>query len=252
MIIAVTAQEGRMDSPVDSHFGRAPFFMIANSETMEVYAFDNKEGVNASNGAGTGAAQLMSEQKVEVVYTGRVGPKASDALEKAGIRYVEEVTGTVEEVLSRALHSTQVANAQNSAQTDVEIPLAEAVAAEAVRVAIPSDSEDGLNSIRSGHFGKCAFYTLVDIVNDKVIAVQSMENGGHVVGGCSVPVALLKGWDVNKVVVAGIGGRPLMGFQQEGIEVYSGHGNTVQETIDAYLQGQIGPISQDQVCSGGA
>ncbi|MCK4691304.1 MAG: NifB/NifX family molybdenum-iron cluster-binding protein, partial [Desulfuromonadales bacterium] len=147
---------------------------------------------------------------------------------------------------------TQVANAQNSAQTDVEIPLAEAVAAEAVRVAIPSDSEDGLNSIRSGHFGKCAFYTLVDIVNDKVIAVQSMENGGHVVGGCSVPVALLKGWDVNKVVVAGIGGRPLMGFQQEGIEVYSGHGHTVQETIDAYLQGQIGPISQDQVCSGGA
>ncbi len=252
MIIAVTAQEGHMDSPVDSHFGRAPFFMIANSETMEVYAVDNKEGVNASNGAGTGAAQLMSERNVEVVYTGRVGPKASDALEKAGIRYVEEATGTVAEVLGQALHGTLVANAQNNAQIDVEAAPAEAVAAGAVRVAIPSDSEDGLNSTRSGHFGKCAFYTLVDIADDKIVAVQSLENGGHVVGGCSVPVALLKGWDVNKVVVAGIGGRPLMGFQQEGIEVYSGHGGTVQETIDAYLQGQIGPISQDQVCGGGA
>ena len=252
MIIAVTAQEGRIDSPVDSHFGRAPFFMIANSETMEIHAFDNVEGVNAGNGAGTSAAQLMSEEKVEVVYTGKVGPKAADALDKAGISYVEGATGIVEDVISNALRNSLVSNAQASEQAEMEIPPAEPVAADAVRVAIPSDCENGLKSNRSGHFGKCAFYTLIDIADDKIVAVQSMKNGGHVVGGCSVPVTLLKGWDVNKVVVAGIGGRPLMGFRQEGIEVYSGDGNTVQETIDAYCQGQIGPISQDQVCGGGA
>ena len=252
MIIAVTAQEGRMDSPVDSHFGRAPFFMIANSETMEVHAFDNKEGVNAGNGAGTSAAQLMSEEKVEVVYTGKVGPKAADALEKAGISFVEETTGTVEEVVDMALRDILIARAQDNAPVETETIPAEPVAVNAVRVAIPSDCENGLTSSRSGHFGKCAFYTLVDIAEDKVVAVQSMKNGGHSVGGCSVPVVLLKGWDVNKVVVAGIGGRPLMGFREEGIEVYSGHGNTVQETVDAYLKGLIGPISQDQVCGGGA
>ncbi len=252
MIIAVTAQEGRMDSPVDSHFGRAPFFMIANSETMEVHAIDNKEGVNAGNGAGTSAAQLMSEERVAVVYTGKVGPKAADALEKAGIRFVEETTGTVEEIVNLAMRDVLVARAQNNVPAETETIPAEPVAADAVRVAIPSDCENGLNSNRSGHFGKCAFYTLVDIAGEEVVAVQSMKNGGHSVGGCSVPVILLKGWDVNKVVVAGIGGRPLMGFREEGIEVYSGHGNTVQETVDAYLQGQIGPISQDQVCGSGA
>ncbi|RLB66336.1 MAG: hypothetical protein DRH08_06460 [Deltaproteobacteria bacterium] len=252
MIIAVTAQEGRMDSPVDSHFGRAAFFMIANSETMEVHAIDNKEGVNAGNGAGTSAAQLMSEERVEVVYTGSVGPKAADALDKAGIRYVEDITGTVEEVVDLALRDVLIARAQNNTQPEIEAVPAEPVATNATRVAIPSDCENGLNSNRSGHFGKCAFYTLVDIAGDEVVAVQSMKNGGHAVGGCSVPVILLKGWSVNKVVVAGIGGRPLMGFQEEGIEVYSGHGNTVQETVDAYLQGLIGPIKQDQVCGGGA
>ncbi len=252
MIIAVTAQEGRMDSPVDSHFGRAPFFMIANSETMEVHAIDNKEGVNAGNGAGTSAAQLMSEERVEVVYTGKVGPKAAEALEKAGIRYVEETTGTVEEVVDLALRDVLIARAQNNAQPEIETIPAEPVAIDSIRVAIPSDCENGLTSSRSGHFGKCAFYTLVDIAGDKVVAVQSMKNGGHVVGGCSVPVTLLKGWGVHKVVVSGIGGRPLMGFREEGIEVYSGQGNTVQETIDAYLQGEIGPISQNQVCGGGA
>ncbi|NOY12137.1 MAG: hypothetical protein GXP51_00125 [Deltaproteobacteria bacterium] len=240
-----------MDSPVDSRFGRAPFFMIANSETMEVYAFDNAKGVAAGNGAGASAAQLLSEEKVEIVYTGKVGPKAAEALEKAGIKFVEETSGTVEEVLSSAMREALVARA-DSPQADLEIPPSRPVAAGAVRMAIPSDTADGLTATRSGHFGKCAYYTLVDIADHDVVAVQCMQNGGHVVGGCSVPVRLLKGWDVDKVVVAGIGGRPLAGFQQEGIEVCSGQGNTVQETVNAYLQGQLSPIRQDQVCGGGA
>lgn len=252
MIIAVTAQDGRMDAPVDPRFGRAPFFMIANTETMEVYAFDNSEGVQAGNGAGTGAAQLMSEQNVDVVYTGKVGPKAADALNRAEIRYVEDVTGTVEEVLVNAVRENVAAMAGEPSAEPMSVDPAEPVVAGAVRIAIPSDTDEGLHASRSGHFGKCAWYTLVDIDGNEVKAVQSMRNGGHVVGGCSVPVMLLKGWDVNKVVVAGIGGRPLMGFREEGIEVYSGHGATVQETVDAYLQGIIGPIRQDQVCGGGA
>lgn len=250
MIIAVTAQEGRIDSPVDPRFGRAAYFMIANTETMEVYGHDNSAGVGASNGAGTGAAQLLAEEKVNVLYTGKVGPKAADALEKAGIKVVEETSGTVEEVLRAAMEG-YLMERQAQQQQALEIPPAEPVSAGATRIAIPADTPAGLEAPRSGHFGKCAYYTLVDVAGQDVVSVQSMQNGGHVVGGCSVPVMLLKGWDVNKVVVAGIGGRPLAGFQQEGIDVYSGFGNTVQETVDAYLQGQIGPIQQDQVCGGG-
>jgi len=249
MIVAVTAQEGRIDSPVDSRFGRAPFFMIANSDTMEVYAYDNTDGVNAGNGAGTSAAQLMAEQKVEVLYTGKVGPKAAEALENAGIKVVEEASGTVEEVLSAALRNVVM---ESAPQQELDVPPSEPVAEGAIRVAIPSDSDSGLDSTRSGHFGKCNFYTLVDIAGTDIVAVQTMKNGGHVVGGCDVPVRLLKGWDVNKVVVAGIGGRPLAGFLQQGIQVYSGLGNTVSETVSAYTQGLLGPIQQDQVCGGGA
>jgi predicted Fe-Mo cluster-binding NifX family protein len=251
MIVAVTAQEGRIDSPVDSRFGRAAFFMIANSDTMNVYAHDNSAGTNAGNGAGTSAAQLLAEERVDVLYTGKVGPKAAEALGKANIKVIEETTGTVEEVLAAALQNLTPAQA-GSQQPELEIPPSEPVATGAIRVAIPSDSDTGLTSPRSGHFGKCAYYTLVDIADRDVVSVQSMQNGGHVVGGCSVPVKLLKAWDVNKVVVAGIGGRPLAGFQNEGIEVYSGHGDTVQETVNAYLQDKLGPIQQDQVCGGGA
>lgn len=253
MIIAVTAQEGRMDAQVDPRFGRAAFFMIADTVSMEVYPYDNASGIAAGNGAGTSAAQLMSEHHVEVLYTGKVGPKAAEALHKAGIRVVEDVEGTVEAVLVEALQEVLPAAGPqgNAGRQPLQVQPAEPVAAGAMRVAIPAETMEGLNAPRSGHFGKCACYTLVDIADNSVLAVQSMQNGGHVTGGCSVPVMLLKGWQVDSVVVAGIGARPLSGFREEGIEVYAGQGTTVRETVDAYLQGQILPVSRDQVCGGG-
>jgi predicted Fe-Mo cluster-binding NifX family protein len=245
MIIAVTAKEASLQSEVDPRFGRAAYFLIANSRTGEVYAHDNTEGIEADNGAGTGASQQLAEYKVDVLYTGHVGPKAAEVLDKAKIAYHENTTGTVEEVLARI--------SQESVPQAEEAP-AETVSAPedgTVRLAIPADSDAGLEAQRSGHFGKCAYYTLIDIKDQQVQQVVAMENGGHVQGGCSVPVLLLTANHVNKLIVAGIGGRPLQGFREAGIEVYAGIGQTVQESVDLFLNDQLSPISNDQVCGGG-
>ena len=101
MIIAITAKESSLQSEVDPRFGRAAYFLIANSLTGEVYAHDNTAGIEADNGAGTGASQLLAEYKVDVLYTGHVGPKAADVLEKAKIPYYENITGTVQSVIDR-------------------------------------------------------------------------------------------------------------------------------------------------------
>ncbi len=54
------------------------------------------------------------------------------------------------------------------------------------------------------------------------------------------------------IVVGGIGGRPLMGFQQMGITVYAGTaGATVAELAQAVADGKLTPIRMDQVCGGG-
>ena len=246
MIIAVTAKEASLQSEVDPRFGRAAYFLIANSSTGEVYAHDNTEGIDAANGAGTGASQLLAEYKVDVLYTGHVGPKAAEVLDKAKITYHEHTEGTVEEVLSRI--------PQEAAPQATEEPPAETVAAPeegTIRLAIPADSDAGLQAQRSGHFGKCAYYTLIDIQDQQVQQVAPLQNGGHVQGGCSVPVVLLHANHVNKLIVAGIGGRPLQGFRETGIEVYAGVGQTVQETVDLFLNDQLSPISNDQVCGGG-
>ncbi|MCW8860199.1 MAG: hypothetical protein OQK50_03380 [Deltaproteobacteria bacterium] len=246
MIIAITAKEASLQSEVDPRFGRAAHFLFANSQTGEVYAHDNTEGINASNGAGTGAAQLMAEYKVDVLYTGSVGPKAGEVLEKLKIKFHENTSGTVEEVLDRL--ATDI-NAQAEAGGQMET--VDPPENDAIRLAIPADSGDGLKAQRSGHFGKCAYYILVDIKDNQVQQVTPLLNGGHIQGGCFAPVMLLNGNHVKQLIVAGIGGRPLQGFRETGIEVFSGEGQTVEETVNLFLNNQLSPISNDQVCGGG-
>lgn len=101
MLIAFTAMENSLEALIDPRFGRAAYYIIVNTETDEITIHDNSDGINAANGAGTGAAQTLSEYGVEELYTGRVGPKAADVLDKAGIRYYENLTGTVQEVLNK-------------------------------------------------------------------------------------------------------------------------------------------------------
>ncbi len=248
MIIAITAKEASMQSEVDPRFGRAAYFLLANSLTGEVYAHDNSEGTAAANGAGTSAAQLMAENKVDILYTGSVGPKAGEVLEKVGIKVYENTSGTVEEVLAN-LPQEVIDEAQEAANASMES--VDPPQDNAIRLAIPADSDAGLQAQRSGHFGKCPYYIFVDIKDKEIRDVIPLRNGGHVQGNCSTPVRLLNDNHVNKLIVAGIGGRPLQGFRDIGIEVYSGGGQTVEETVNLFLDDRIQPISNDQVCSGG-
>lgn len=90
-----------MQSAIDPRFGRAAYYLIVNTETDEVTVHNNSDGVGASNGAGTGAAQTLSEYGVEALYTGKVGPKAAEVLKQANIPYYENITGTAQSVLDQ-------------------------------------------------------------------------------------------------------------------------------------------------------
>lgn len=115
MLIAVTALENSLQSEIDPRFGRAAYYMIVNTETDEVTVHNNSDGISASNGAGTGAAQTLSEYGVEALYTGSVGPKAAEVLNQAKIPYYENITGTVQSVLDQ-LKSGQIS--QNRIQAE--------------------------------------------------------------------------------------------------------------------------------------
>jgi predicted Fe-Mo cluster-binding NifX family protein len=99
MKVAVTAKGGQLDAEVDPRFGRAPYILIVDTETMEFEALDNSENVNAFKGAGIQAATMISEKGAEVLLTGYCGPNAFKTVDAAKIKVVADVIGTVTEAV---------------------------------------------------------------------------------------------------------------------------------------------------------
>jgi len=100
MKICVSAASNSLDAPVDPRFGRCPYFIIVDLETMQFEAIPNVAS-NAMGGAGIQAAQAIAGRGVKVLITGNIGPNAFQALSSAGIRIITGVYGTVREVVER-------------------------------------------------------------------------------------------------------------------------------------------------------
>ncbi len=116
------------------------------------------------------------------------------------------------------------------------------------RIAVPSESPGGLDARRSGHFGRCECFTMVDVVDGQIGQVEVLHNAPHVDGGCMAPVLVLAEHNVDAIVVDGIGGRPLMGFNQVGIAVHAGMGTDVQTAVHAYIQGDLPAVGLGGAC----
>ena len=99
MKIAVTSTGEGLDSKVDPRFGRAAFFVIGDSDTMDFVASENE---NAAGGAaGIGSAKCVIDEGAQAVLTGHCGPNAQRTLDAAGVKLYTEVTGTVAEAVER-------------------------------------------------------------------------------------------------------------------------------------------------------
>jgi predicted Fe-Mo cluster-binding NifX family protein len=110
----------------------------------------------------------------------------------------------------------------------------------------------GLDGQRSGHFGHCDTFTLVDVKDGAIQHVSTIENQSHVQGGCMVPVNLLADNQVDALIVGGIGMLPLMGFRQVGIDVYHDDQRPeIRPVVEDLISGKLSMIADDQVCGGG-
>jgi len=98
MKIAVTSTGKTLDSQVDQRFGRAAYFVVVNTETMEFSVIEN-ENVAAAGGAGISSAKTVIDAGAEAVLTGNCGPNAERTLSAAGIKLYTGATGTVAEAV---------------------------------------------------------------------------------------------------------------------------------------------------------
>lgn len=100
MKIAVTSSGKNLESNVDPRFGRAAYFIIVNPETMDYEVVENIQNLNLPQGAGIQAGQTIAGYNVNVLLTGNCGPKAFNVLQRAGIKIITNVKGSVLDAIS--------------------------------------------------------------------------------------------------------------------------------------------------------
>ena len=98
MKIAVTSTAETLDSQVDQRFGRAAYFIVTDTETMDFNVVGN-ESVAAGGGAGIGAAKSLIDSGAEALLTVNCGPNAARVLKAAGVKLYTGVTGTIAEAV---------------------------------------------------------------------------------------------------------------------------------------------------------
>lgn len=119
-------------------------------------------------------------------------------------------------------------------------------------IAIPSDAPGGLDAPISEHFGHCAAFTLVQLVDGAIGDVRVVPNGDHDHGGCMAPVRALKALDVEALIAGGMGMRPLAGFQSVGIAVhFKEEAESVRDGVNLFLEGKCREFGSSQTCGGG-
>ena len=113
MKIVVSSSGENINAQLDPRFGRCPYFIFVDSESLEFEAVPN-ESMMASGGAGIQAAQTVANKGAEVVITGNVGPNAFQTLNAAGLKIITGAAGTIQEVIEKfkngELRETKSAN----------------------------------------------------------------------------------------------------------------------------------------------
>ena len=104
MKIAVSALGDSLEAKVSEKFGRCPYFIIVDSQTMSFEAIKNP-GIDMQGGAGPEAVRQIADKGAHVVLTGHLGHNAQSAINASKIKGVTGVTEsqTVKEVLSSRL-----------------------------------------------------------------------------------------------------------------------------------------------------
>ncbi|MCW5199042.1 NifB/NifX family molybdenum-iron cluster-binding protein [Desulfobulbus sp. F4] len=120
-------------------------------------------------------------------------------------------------------------------------------------LAVPSNTPGGLEAGISGHFGHCDLFTLINIQEGKIAAVDTVANLEHGAGGCVAPVNLLRDKGVGAVVVGGLGARPMQAFADAGIAVYYADKSllcNVKDAVSGLLAGKFPKMQPEQICKG--
>ena len=117
-----------------------------------------------------------------------------------------------------------------------------------MKIAFPTQENNGMESRVYGHFGSAQYFVLVDTEEDSSETVENTDRD-HLHGQCQ-PLKALNGRKVDAIIVGGIGGGALRKLSLEGIKTYRAAQGSVQENLDLLTSGKLTVFTPDQTCGG--
>lgn len=119
-----------------------------------------------------------------------------------------------------------------------------------MKIAVPSETNAGLMAQRSGHFGHCAYFTIVTIEDGEIKEVTTVKNVDHDEYGCGGIIDYVMTLDVDAILTAGMGRPPLTRFTAAGITVYAEtESPLVGQVIKRFIDGEVFQMSPDAACA---
>ena len=114
MNLIFTTAGADLNAGLDPSFGRAPKFMLLDLDSQRFKLIDNRQNIEAAQGAGIQAAQTIVKAGAQALITGHCGPKAFRVLSAAGVKVFNTDAPTIAEALARyragALTEAQAGN----------------------------------------------------------------------------------------------------------------------------------------------
>jgi predicted Fe-Mo cluster-binding NifX family protein len=118
-----------------------------------------------------------------------------------------------------------------------------------MKLIVPLDSDEGLFSKVSDHFGSAPWFALVE-TDSGLFEVISNGNQHHAHGECT-PAGQFAGMGASAILCNGIGARAAGKLQSLGIEIYmAGLAPTLADALDRYGTGSAVRMQPQQACSG--
>jgi predicted Fe-Mo cluster-binding NifX family protein len=100
MKIAISSTGKDLESQVDARFGRCSYFLIVDIDNKEIKNVKVVENTAAAQmgGAGITAAEIVANEKVNLIITTNVGPRAFSVFGQFGIK-IYQGQGKIKDVI---------------------------------------------------------------------------------------------------------------------------------------------------------
>jgi predicted Fe-Mo cluster-binding NifX family protein len=108
-----------------------------------------------------------------------------------------------------------------------------------MKIAISSDSDRKLESSVSHHFGRCPYFTVVDVRDSRIVNAEAVENPFFKAHSPGQVPSFIRELGADVMLAGGMGRRAIDLFSSFGIASSTGASGTVKNAVNSYIAGSL-------------